>query len=117
MPPACFPVGPRPGRCWASLCGLGLKPYPVCVSYHPHYRFFFGSKSGHEQGHLLVHGLLYVAGLAFTNSTLGVVGGANRRPHGVHAAKPPGVGDGGGHPGLSLPPACSASGNCACPPA
>ena len=39
---------------------------PITVS-------FFGSKSGHEQGHLLAHGLLYVAGLAVTNSSLGVV--------------------------------------------
>ena len=39
---------------------------PITVSY-------FGGKSGQGQGRLVVHGLFYLAGLAVTNSTLGVI--------------------------------------------
>jgi thiol:disulfide interchange protein DsbD len=53
--------------------GMALNLTPCIYPLIPITVSFFGSKSGHEQGHLLVHGLLYVAGLAITNSTLGVV--------------------------------------------
>ncbi len=53
--------------------GMALNLTPCIYPLIPITVSFFGSKSGHEQGHLLVHGLLYVAGLAVTNSTLGVV--------------------------------------------
>ncbi len=39
---------------------------PITVSY-------FGGRSGSGQGRLVVHGLFYLFGLAFTNSALGVV--------------------------------------------
>ena len=50
--------------------GLNLTPcvyplLPITVSY-------FGGKSGQGQGRLVAHGLFYLAGLALTNSILGV---------------------------------------------
>ena len=39
---------------------------PITVSY-------FGGRSGQGQGKLLAHGFFYIAGLAITNSTLGVI--------------------------------------------
>ena len=55
---------------FAGGMALNLTPcvypiIPITVSY-------FGGKSGQAQGRLLVHGLLYLAGLAVTNSILGV---------------------------------------------
>jgi thiol:disulfide interchange protein DsbD len=56
---------------FAGGMALNLTPcvypiIPITVSY-------FGGKSGQGQGRLLIHGLLYLAGLAAANSTLGVV--------------------------------------------
>jgi thiol:disulfide interchange protein DsbD len=56
---------------FAGGIALNLTPcvypmIPITVSY-------FGGRSGHEQGILLIHGLLYLGGLAATNSLLGVV--------------------------------------------
>jgi thiol:disulfide interchange protein DsbD len=78
VPPA-KPPGPLSG--WAMVWtllgifvgGMALNLTPCIYPLVPITVSFFGSKSGHEQGHLLVHGLLYMAGLAVTNSTLGVV--------------------------------------------
>ena len=53
--------------------GMALNLTPCIYPLIPITVSFFGSKSGHAQGPLLLHGLLYVAGLAVTNSTLGVV--------------------------------------------
>ncbi len=53
--------------------GMALNLTPCIYPLIPITVSFFGSKSGHEQGRLLGHGLLYVAGLAITNSTLGVI--------------------------------------------
>ncbi len=55
---------------FAGGMALNLTPcvyplLPITVSY-------FGGKSGQGQGRLLGHGLFYLAGLALTNSTLGV---------------------------------------------
>ena len=74
--------GPIPGRMagagfWLTLFGifigglaLNLTPciyplIPITVSY-------FGGRSGEIQGRTVIHGILYIAGLAFTNSLLGV---------------------------------------------
>ena len=56
---------------FAGGMALNLTPcvyplIPITVSY-------FGGKSGSGQGRLVAHGLFYLAGLAFTNSVLGVV--------------------------------------------
>jgi thiol:disulfide interchange protein DsbD len=55
---------------FAGGMALNLTPcvyplLPITVSY-------FGGKSGQGQGRLVVHGFFYLAGLAFTNSALGV---------------------------------------------
>ncbi len=55
---------------FAGGMALNLTPcvyplIPITVSY-------FGGKSGQGQGRLVVHGLFYLVGLAFTNSALGV---------------------------------------------
>ncbi len=55
---------------FAGGMALNLTPcvyplIPITVSY-------FGGKSSQGQGRLLAHGLFYLAGLAFTNSALGV---------------------------------------------
>ena len=52
--------------------GMALNLTPCIYPLMPITVSFFGSKSGHARGQLLAHGLLYVAGLAFTNSALGV---------------------------------------------
>jgi thiol:disulfide interchange protein DsbD len=56
---------------FAGGIALNLTPcvypmIPITVSY-------FGGRSGQGQGRLLIHGLLYLGGLAATNSLLGVV--------------------------------------------
>ena len=56
---------------FAGGMALNLTPcvypiIPITVSY-------FGGKSGSGQGRLLGHGLLYLAGLTVTNSSLGVI--------------------------------------------
>jgi thiol:disulfide interchange protein DsbD len=53
--------------------GMALNLTPCIYPLIPITVSFFGSKSGHGQRRLLRHGLLYIAGLAVTNSTLGVV--------------------------------------------
>ena len=53
--------------------GMALNLTPCIYPLIPITVSYFGSKSGQAQGGLLIHGLLYVAGLAVTNSTLGVV--------------------------------------------
>ena len=53
--------------------GMALNLTPCVYPLIPITVSYFGSKSGYEQGRLLVHGLFYLAGLALTNSILGVV--------------------------------------------
>ena len=53
--------------------GMALNLTPCVYPLIPITVSYFGSKSGHERGQLLVHGLFYLVGLAFTNSALGVV--------------------------------------------
>ncbi len=104
------PEAHAPGRLsgWAMVWtllgifvgGMALNLTPCVYPIIPITVSYFGGKSGQGRGRLLVHGLLYLAGLAVTNSALGVAGGFNRRAHGGHAAKSPGAGGGGRHPGL-----------------
>ena len=53
--------------------GMALNLTPCVYPIIPITVSYFGGKSGQGQGRLLVHGLLYLAGLAVTNSALGVV--------------------------------------------
>ncbi|MDD5643541.1 MAG: cytochrome c biogenesis protein CcdA, partial [Syntrophales bacterium] len=53
--------------------GLALNLTPCVYPLIPITLSYFGGISGPGQGRLLAHGLLYLAGLAVTNSTLGVV--------------------------------------------
>ena len=55
------------------LGGMALNLTPCVYPIIPITISYFGGKSGQGRGRLLVHGLLYVAGLAVTNSALGVV--------------------------------------------
>ena len=72
------PPGPLSG--WAMvwtllgifLGGMALNLTPCVYPLLPITVSYFGGKSGQGQGRLLVHGLFYLAGLALTNSTLGV---------------------------------------------
>jgi thioredoxin:protein disulfide reductase len=52
--------------------GMALNLTPCVYPIIPITVSYFGGKSGQGQGRLLVHGLLYLAGLAVTNSALGV---------------------------------------------
>jgi len=52
--------------------GMALNLTPCVYPIIPITVSYFGGRSGQGQGRLLVHGLLYLAGLAVTNSTLGV---------------------------------------------
>ena len=52
--------------------GMALNLTPCVYPIIPLTVSYFGGKSGQGQGRLLVHGLLYLAGLAVTNSALGV---------------------------------------------
>ena len=54
------------------LGGMALNLTPCVYPLLPITVSYFGGKSGQGQGRLLVHGLFYLAGLALTNSTLGV---------------------------------------------
>ncbi len=54
------------------LGGMALNLTPCVYPIIPITVSYFGGKSGQGQGRLLVHGLLYLAGLAVTNSALGV---------------------------------------------
>jgi thiol:disulfide interchange protein DsbD len=53
--------------------GMALNLTPCVYPIIPITISYFGGKSGPGQGRLLVHGLLYLAGLAVTNSSLGVI--------------------------------------------
>jgi thiol:disulfide interchange protein DsbD len=52
--------------------GMALNLTPCVYPLLPITVSYFGGKSGQGQGRLVVHGLFYLAGLAFTNSALGV---------------------------------------------
>ena len=52
--------------------GMALNLTPCVYPLLPITVSYFGGKSGQGQGRLLVHGLFYLAGLALTNSSLGV---------------------------------------------
>jgi thiol:disulfide interchange protein DsbD len=52
--------------------GMALNLTPCVYPLLPITVSYFGGKSGQGQGLLVVHGLFYLAGLALTNSTLGV---------------------------------------------
>ena len=52
--------------------GMALNLTPCVYPLIPLTVSYFGGKSGQGQGRLLAHGLLYLAGLAVTNSALGV---------------------------------------------
>ena len=54
------------------LGGMALNLTPCVYPIIPITVSYFGGKSGQGQGRLAVHGLFYLAGLAFTNSALGV---------------------------------------------
>jgi thioredoxin:protein disulfide reductase len=53
--------------------GMALNLTPCVYPIIPITISYFGGKSGQGQGRLLGHGLLYLAGLTLTNSTLGVI--------------------------------------------
>ncbi len=53
--------------------GMALNLTPCVYPLLPITVSYFGGKSGQGQGRLVVHGLFYLAGLALTNSTLGVI--------------------------------------------
>jgi thioredoxin:protein disulfide reductase len=52
--------------------GMALNLTPCVYPLLPITVSYFGGKSGQGQGRLVVHGLFYLAGLALTNSILGV---------------------------------------------
>ena len=52
--------------------GMALNLTPCVYPFIPITVSYFGGKSGQGQGRLVVHGLFYLAGLALTNSILGV---------------------------------------------
>jgi thiol:disulfide interchange protein DsbD len=53
--------------------GMALNLTPCVYPIIPITVSYFGGRSGQGRGRLVVHGLLYLAGLAVTNSALGVV--------------------------------------------
>jgi len=53
--------------------GMALNLTPCVYPLIPITVSYFGGRSGQGQGKLVVHGLFYLAGLAITNSTLGVI--------------------------------------------
>jgi len=77
------PEAQAPGRLtgWAMVWtllgifmgGMALNLTPCVYPIIPITVSYFGGKSGRGRGRLLVHGLLYLAGLAVTNSALGVL--------------------------------------------
>jgi len=77
--PEAYSPGPlsRSALVWTLLGiflgGMALNLTPCVYPIIPITISYFGGKRGQGQGRLLVHGLLYLAGLAVTNSTLGVV--------------------------------------------
>jgi thiol:disulfide interchange protein DsbD len=64
------------GMLWTMLGifagGMALNLTPCVYPLLPITVSYFGGKSGQGQGRLVVHGLFYLAGLALTNSILGV---------------------------------------------
>lgn len=78
QPPAQAP-GPLSG--WAMvwtllgifLGGMALNLTPCVYPLIPITVSYFGGRSGQAQGNLFGHGILYLVGLALTNSALGVV--------------------------------------------
>jgi thiol:disulfide interchange protein DsbD len=76
--PEAFSPGPLSGWAlvWTMLGvfagGMALNLTPCVYPLIPITISYFGGKSGQGQGRLVVHGLLYLAGLAVANSTLGV---------------------------------------------
>lgn len=73
------PPGPLGGWAlvWTMLGifigGMALNLTPCVYPIIPITVSYFGGKSGQGQGRLVAHGLLYLAGLAVANSTLGVI--------------------------------------------
>ncbi|MBW1817733.1 MAG: thioredoxin family protein [Deltaproteobacteria bacterium] len=57
------------------LGGLALNLTPCIYPLIPITVSYFGGRSGKGSGRNVVHGVLYILGLAFTNSLLGVVAG------------------------------------------
>lgn len=53
--------------------GIALNLTPCVYPLIPITVSYFGGRSGQSQGKLVAHGLFYIAGLAVTNSTLGVI--------------------------------------------
>jgi thiol:disulfide interchange protein DsbD len=76
--PEAFSPGPLSGWAlvWTMLGvfagGMALNLTPCVYPLIPITISYFGGKSGQGRGRLVVHGLLYLAGLAVANSTLGV---------------------------------------------
>lgn len=75
------PKAPGPLYGWAMLLtllgvfagGMALNLTPCVYPLIPITISYFGGRSGNSKGRLVVHGLCYMGGLAFTNSMLGVV--------------------------------------------
>lgn len=71
---------PGPLRGWAMIWtllgifagGLALNLTPCVYPLIPITVSYFGGRSGQRQGNIIGHGILYLAGLALTNSLLGV---------------------------------------------
>lgn len=70
--------GPLSGLAWLwtlggiFLGGMALNLTPCVYPLLPITVSYFGGAAGQGRGRLLVHGLLYISGLAVTNSVLGV---------------------------------------------
>jgi thiol:disulfide interchange protein DsbD len=77
--PEAYAPGPLSGWAlvWTMLGvfagGLALNLTPCVYPIIPITVSYFGGRSGQGRGRLVAHGLLYLAGLAVTNSTLGVI--------------------------------------------
>jgi thiol:disulfide interchange protein DsbD len=67
----------RPGAFWILLAvftgGLALNLTPCVYPLIPITVSYFAGRSGRRKGRLLLHALLYLAGLVLTNATLGVI--------------------------------------------
>lgn len=74
-------AAPGPLSGWAMLWtllgiflgGMALNLTPCVYPLIPITVSYFGGRSGQAQGNLFLHGMLYMVGLALTNSILGVV--------------------------------------------
>jgi thiol:disulfide interchange protein DsbD len=79
--PSAAAKAPGPLAGWAMVWtllgifvgGMALNLTPCVYPLLPITVSYFGGRSGQGQGRLVVHGLFYLAGLAVTNSTLGVI--------------------------------------------